>query len=122
MASIPLLASVPFIAWDPKAFFVSVIFDALRNPADHFGASPVDAMLGWVGLPAKVPMVALMVLVFLLAWRRQVAKYTSVMLVMATFVHFSSLLFNVYLAWLALFIPLVLCDLADARTTKIDEW
>ena len=111
IAAIPLLASLPFLIWNPKAYLISVIFDALRNPADHFGAASLDAMIGWVGLPAKIPMLALMLLACVLAWQRRIGKWTSVLLIMAAFVDFSSVLFRQYFTWLAPFIPLAALDL-----------
>jgi uncharacterized membrane protein len=111
IAIIPLLASLPFLIWNPTAYLISVIFDALRNPADHFGAASLDAMIGWVGLPAKIPMLALMLLACVLTWQRRVGKWTPVMLVMAAFVDFSSVLFRQYFTWLVPFIPLAVLDL-----------
>jgi uncharacterized membrane protein len=111
IAIIPLVTSLPFLIWNPKAYLISVIFDALRNPADHFGAASLDAMIGWVGLPAKIPMLALMLLAFVLTWQRRVGKWTAVLLVMAAFVDFSSVLFRQYFTWLVPFIPLAVLDL-----------
>jgi hypothetical protein len=111
IASIPLLSSLPFLIWNPKALILSVIFDALRNPADHFDVASLDAMIGWVGLPAKIPMLALMILAFVLTWQRRVGKWTAVLLVMAAFVDFSSVLFRQYFTWLVPFIPLAVLDL-----------
>ena len=62
IASIPVLTSLPFLIWNPEALVISVVFDALRNPADHFNVASFDAMIGWVGLLAKAPMIALMLL------------------------------------------------------------
>ncbi len=122
VASIPFVTSLPFLAWDPAAFLISVMFDALRNPADHFSAASLDALIGWVGLPAKAPMLALMALAFVLAWQRHVGRWTAALLVMAAFVDFSSVLFRQYLTWLAPFIPLAALDLrrADPSRTTLD--
>jgi uncharacterized membrane protein len=111
IAIVPFVTSLPFLIWNPAAYLISVIFDALRNPADHFGAASVDAMIGWVGLPAKIPMLALMLLAFVLAWQRRVGRWTAVLLVMAAFVDFSSVLFRQYFTWLVPFIPLAVLDL-----------
>ncbi len=119
IVAIPLLASLPFLIWNPKAYLISVIFDALRNPADHFGAVSLDAIIGWVGLPAKIPMLALMLLACVLVWQRRIGKWTSVLLIMATFVDFSSVLFRQYFTWLAPFIPLAALDLLrDAPSAR----
>jgi hypothetical protein len=127
IASIPFLSSLPFLVWDPEALVVSVIFDALRTPADHFDVASLDALIGWVGLPAKIPMLALMFLAFVLTWQRRIGRWTAAMLVMVAFVDFSSVLFRQYFTWLAPFIPLAALDLlrfgppkmpADTTTTE----
>jgi hypothetical protein len=111
IASIPLVSSLPFLIWNPEALIKSVFFDAVRNPADHFSAASFDATVGWVGLPAKTPMVAMMVLVFVMAWQRYIGKWTSTLLVMMAFVDFSSVLFRQYFVWAAPFVPLAVLDL-----------
>ena len=119
IAAIPLLASLPFLIWNPAAYLISVIFDALRNPADHFGAVSLDATIGWVGLPAKIPMLALMLLACVLTWQRHIGKWTAVMLVMAAFVDFSSVLFRQYFTWLVPFISLAALDLLHFGPPKM---
>jgi hypothetical protein len=115
IASIPVLTSLPFLLWNPQALVISVIFDALRNPADHFNVASFDAMIGWVGLLAKAPMIALMLLVFALAWQRYIGRWLATLLVMAVFVDFSSVLFRQYFVWEAPFIPLAVLDLLQLR-------
>ena len=108
---IPVLISLPFLVWNPEAYLKSVMFDAVRNPADHFSVASFDALIGWIGLPAKAPMFVIMALVLGLAWQRRIGKWTSVMLVMAAFVDFSSVLFRQYFVWLVPFMPLAVLDL-----------
>ncbi len=115
IASIPVLTSLPFLIWNPEALVISVVFDALRNPADHFNVASFDAMIGWVGLLAKAPMIALMLLVFALAWQRHIGRWLATLLVMAVFVDFSSVLFRQYFVWEAPFIPLAALDLLQLR-------
>lgn len=121
IASIPVITSLPFLAWDPKAFVISVIFDALRNPADHFDVASFDAMIGWIGLLAKTPMITLMILVFTLAWQRHIGRWLATLLVMAAFVDFSSVLFRQYFVWEAPFIPLAVLDLLRLRLLPQDR-
>jgi len=111
IASIPVLTSLPFLMWNPEALVISVIFDALRNPADHFDVASFDATIGWIGLLAKAPMIALMLLVFALTWQRRIGQWLASLLVMAVFVDFSSVLFRQYFVWEAPFIPLVALDI-----------
>lgn len=59
--SIPLLTSLPFIAWNSEGFFKSILFSATRNPGSHFDAPSLDAYIknnlpGFVGIKAKIPM------------------------------------------------------------------
>lgn len=121
IASIPVITSLPFLAWDPKAFVISVLFDALRNPADHFDVASFDAMIGWIGLLAKTPMITLMILVFTLAWQRHIGRWLATLLVMAAFVDFSSVLFRQYFVWEAPFIPLAVLDLLWLRLLPQDR-
>lgn len=120
IVSIPLITSLPFLIWNPEALIVSVIFDALRNPADHFDVASFDATIGWVGLLAKAPMIALMVFVFVLAQQRYIGKWLASMLVMAAFVDFSSVLFRQYFVWEAPFIPLIALDLLRSPARASD--
>jgi uncharacterized membrane protein len=121
VASIPVLTSVPFLIWNPQALVISVVFDAIRNPADHFDVASFDAMIGWVGLLAKAPMVALMLLVFALTWQRHIGRWLTTLLVMAVFVDFSSVLFRQYFVWEAPFIPLAVLDLLQLRVPYLSR-
>ncbi len=125
MGAIPLLASLPFLVWNPAGLIKSVLFSATRLPTDHFGAPSIDGHLGWVGIPAKAPLLALLAITYLLAWRRQAGRFISALFVMAAFTDFNSVFLRQYIVWLVPFIPLVLCDLADrgvvvARATVKD--
>ena len=55
-------------------------------------------------------MVFLMSIIFLGSIKRQIGIYTSVLLMMAVFINFNSVLFLQYFCWVVPFIPLVLCD------------
>ena len=113
IVAIPLLASLPFLIWNAEGLIKSVLFSATRLPADHFGAPSIDGHMGWIGIPAKLPTLALMVLAYLIAWRKQAGRYISTLFVMVAFADFNSVLFRQYLVWVVPFIPLVLCDLSD---------
>jgi hypothetical protein len=114
IAGIPLLVSAPFIAWNPIALARSILFEVTRRAESHFYALSLDALLNWRGPAGRLPMVALMALVFTLAWRRKIGCYTSVLFVMATFLDFNSVIFRQYMVWAVPFIPLVLCDFVDS--------
>lgn len=126
IASVPIVASLPFLAWNAEGralsgvegLIKSVLFSTTRNPADHFGAASADGLLGWVGLPAKLPMLALMALVYGLVWRRKIGPYVGSLFVMASFLDFNSVLFLQYLAWIVPLIPLAMCDMWDTAAAK----
>jgi hypothetical protein len=115
IASVPMVASLPFVAWSAEGFARSIIFSMTRIFDSSFALPSVDVFLGWAGLPARLPMLGLMMLVYWVVWRRKVGMYTSVLLVMATFIDFSTVLFRQYLVWVVPFIPLVVCDSARSE-------
>jgi hypothetical protein len=110
VCSIPLLAALPFLAWNAEGFAKSILFSATRLPADHFAAPSLDGLMGWLGIPAKVPMLLLMVLALWLAWRAKIGPFTAALLVMASFVDFNSVLFRQYLAWIVPLLPLAVLE------------
>lgn len=115
IASVPLVASLPFLAWNAEGFVKSVLFSATRLPSDHFAAPSFDGHMGWLGIPAKLPMLALMALALWLAWRRKIGRATASLLVMACFVDFNSVLFRQYLAWVVPLLPLAVLEMIAAR-------
>jgi hypothetical protein len=119
MVSIPIVTSLPFVAWNAQGFAKSMIFSITRVFDASYAEPSLDVLLGWTGFPARLPMLGLMVLVYWIAWRRKVGMYTSVLFVMATFIAFSTVLFRQYLSWIVPFIPLVVCDFADATENRI---
>jgi hypothetical protein len=112
IASVPIVTSLPFIAWNAEGFAKSIIFSITRVFDASYAEPSVDVLLGWRGFPARLPMLGLMVLLYSIAWRRKIGMYTSVLFVMATFIAFSTVLFRQYLSWVVPFIPLVVCDFA----------
>ena len=118
IASVPVLTALPFLIWNAEGFAKSMLFSVTRIPVDHFGTVSIDALLGWTGVPGKLPMLALMLLVTALAWRGKIGPYTGALLVMATFVNYNAVLFPQYLVWVVPFIPLVMCDVWDAMQAK----
>ncbi len=118
IASAPFVTSVPFLAWNAEGLVKSVLFSVTRNPADHFNVASLDGLMGWLGWPGRLPMFALLVLGYALAWRRKVGLYTGSLVVMAIFVNFNTVLFRQYLAWIVPLIPPVMCDLWDAAKRK----
>jgi len=114
-AAVPVAASIPFLIWNAKAYLVSVFFSVTRSAADHFSAPSLDAMLrdhgvAVEGIAARLPLLVLMLLIYVAAARRKVGVYTSVLLVMSTFLCFNPVLFRQYIVWALPFTPLCALD------------
>ncbi len=104
--AIPLLVSMPFLLLNWKPFILSIIFSATRNPDFSMGVDSVDALLGWVGLPAKLPMLGLFGLIYALALRFKYRVNMLSLLVMSVFVFFNSIFYPDYVMYMVPFIPL----------------
>ena len=115
--SIPAITSLPFIVWNAEGFIKSILFSATRKPdLGHVGAASLDTLIGkknldFIGIRAKLPMFFLMGLVYIIASKRQIGIYTSVLLTMSVFVDFNSVLFLQYFGWLIPFIPLSIWEM-----------
>ena len=110
IASVPAISSLPFLVWDAEGLFQSLLFSATRYPVDHFGVLSLDARLGWEGLPARLPMLALMLAIYAIALRGRIGRYTASLLVMAVFIGYNSVLFLQYMVWIIPLVPLVVYD------------
>jgi hypothetical protein len=78
-----------------------------RYPETHIGVLSLDALFGWIGLPAKIPLL-LMIL----------ASYAVALLIMSIFVDFHSVLFRHYMAWI---VPLVLLTISETILSPLTE-
>lgn len=74
LAAVPLLLSLPFLIWNAEAYLKSICFSATRYPQASSSLGSVDVLLGLQGPAARLPMFALMGLVYLAAWRRRAAE------------------------------------------------
>jgi uncharacterized membrane protein len=115
MCSVPLVTSLPFIIWNAEGFFKSIIFSATRLAENHFKVDSFDQLVAegmpsFVGLPAKLPMLFLMGLVYIVAMRHMLGKYGAVLLILSVFVEFNSVLFRQYMTWIVPFIPLAVSE------------
>jgi hypothetical protein len=106
IVAIPLLVSTPFLLANWRALILSILFSATRYPFSSLSVDSVDALLGWVGLPAKIPMLGLLALVYALALRFKRRVYVLSLLVMSVFVYFNSVFFPDYVMYMVPFIPL----------------
>ena len=120
IASVPILTSLPFLAWHAEGFVKSLAFSATRNPVDHFSVTSLDGQMGWVGAPARLPMLVMLLAVYALAWRRKVGMYVASLFAMSTFLDFNAVLFRQYFAWIVPLIPLVMLDLWEGADLSTD--
>ena len=115
IATVPLLTALPFLVWNARGFVSSILFSVTRLPSDHLGVPSFDTRMGWIGLPGKVPMLVLMALVYWMAARGNIGRYTAGLLIFATFVDFNAVLFRQYVAWALPFIPLAVLETTAGR-------
>jgi len=104
---IPLLISIPFLAWNWEGFLRSILFSATRDAAAAFAVFSLDVVLGLRGIPARLPMLVMLSVVYWLTWKRSIDHYMPAFLIMAVFVFFNSVFFTSYMIWAAALIPLV---------------
>jgi uncharacterized membrane protein len=110
MASIPLLASVPFLLWNAEGFVKSIAFSATRIALDHFGAESIDVIFNLSGLLARTPFLLMLFGAYYASWQGSVGRYGAAMLVMGIFVAFNSILFTHYPVWLMPLLPLAVSE------------
>jgi len=120
IASVPVLSFLPFLAWHAEGFVKSLAFSATRNPVDHFSVPSLDGQMGWLGLPARLPMLVMLLAVYALAWRRKIGMYVASLFAMSTFLDFNAVLFRQYFAWIVPLIPLVMLDLWEGADPSTD--
>jgi hypothetical protein len=118
IAIIPALTSLPFLAWNWEGFVKSVLFSATRRSYAPNDVLSLDALMGWAGLPGKLPMLALMLLIYIFAWTKKLKPFTAGLLTLATFVAFNSVLFESYLVWLMPFIPLAAYEVSVSISSR----
>ncbi|MBS1250725.1 MAG: hypothetical protein MAG431_02320 [Chloroflexi bacterium] len=110
IASVPLLASLPFLIISPVGFIKSLMISVTRYPETHLGVLSLDAFLGWIGIPAKIPMLVMVLITCWLAWRKKLKPFSAGLLVMLIFVDFNSVLFRHYPTWVIPFLPLTVAE------------
>jgi hypothetical protein len=109
---IPFIASIPFLIWNAKGFFMSVLFSVTRVGSGRFSVLPLDAVMGWNGAIGRLPMLLLFMAIYWFCFSRYIGRYTGAFLVMSVFIGFNTALFVQYLLWL---VPLTLLLLLDPK-------
>lgn len=118
ISSIPLVASAPFLVWGPEGFARSILFSATRRSVNHFRVPAVDVRFGWVGFPARIPMLVLLLMLYVGVWQQAIRRFTAALLTMAVFIAFNPVLFVQYLVWAVPFFPLTICDYAQTERSR----
>jgi uncharacterized membrane protein len=113
IASVPLVAALPFLVWSPEGFIKSVFFSATRLSGNTFGPFSLDVLLGWSGLPARIAMLVCLLAVYAIAWKGYGGKYLLSFFAMLVFLGFNASLFSQYQAWTFVLVPLIFCDFYD---------
>ena len=110
LASIPLIVSSPFLVLNANAFIKSIFVSATRISESHFGAPSIDTLLGLTGITAKLPMLGLMTITFLAAWKKKLKFFSAALFIILIFVDFNSVLFRQYMTWVSPLLLLALCE------------
>jgi hypothetical protein len=113
IASVPLISSIPFLAWHLEGFIRSIAFSATRFPDTHSNlqVNSLDALMGWQGLAARIPMLLLLLAVYWFTYRGGSRRYLQGVIIFVIFISFNAVLFNQYFAWLISLVPLLIADM-----------
>jgi hypothetical protein len=65
IASIPLMTSLPFLAWNAEGFVKSIAFSATRDASTRPQWDTIDVVTHLSGLSARLPILALLFGTFL---------------------------------------------------------
>jgi hypothetical protein len=112
IASVPLLTSLPFIAWNAESWIKSILFSASREAANPFNAPSLFKETAGLRL---LPTLVLTILIYISAFKRQIGLYTSALLTLSVFINFNAILFTQYLCWVTPFVPLSISEFVYRR-------
>jgi uncharacterized membrane protein len=111
IVAIPALVSLPFIIWNYSGFMKSVLFSMTRSEVSFCNVISITGQAGLCGMPAKLPMLFLILLAYLSYAKHWIGIYSSALFVMFVFINFNSVLFPQYMIWAMPFIPLSVLDI-----------
>jgi len=115
VSAVPLIISLPFIIRDPVAFAQTLVFSFTRAPVTHFDVPSVDAVVGLLGVSAKMGLLALLFLLFYIFARKYIGFYLSALLAFGIFLDFHSVWFAQYMAYAS---PLFMLALLESIENK----
>lgn len=121
IALVPLLLCLPFIIWDAKGLFLSLIFSATRSPGGHLKVPSIDELLGFVGLTAKVPMILMMALIYLSFMQKKIGVFLSCLALYLSFISFNSVLFKQYMPWFCAFLGLAMTEYQSVKSIGVGK-
>ncbi len=114
IASVPFVASIPFLLWGPRGFVYSVFFSVTRIASTPKGLAPdLSYLLDGATLYSRMLMFGLMIGVYGMAWRLPAARYLAAFLVMLIFVCFNPVIYVQYILWVIMLSLMVVCDMVD---------
>ncbi len=117
MAIVPILSFLPFFVNNPQGTLRSIIFSAYRQSTGDFATPDIATMLSLEGLVARLPMLGMMSLVYVAAWKKQVRMFGATLAIFIVFIGFNPVLFFQYLTWIIPFIPLAISESAITKDT-----
>ena len=118
IASGPLISSIPFLFWDLSGFVKSIWFSVTRQAASHMAAPSIDTLFHWESFVGRLPMLTLLALFFILAWKTKIGKFSSAFIVMTVFIGYNPVLFLQYFTWMSVLVPLILLDYLPDKNSK----
>ena len=118
IASLPLLSSLPFLFSDPLGLIKSTLFSVTRAPTPSLRALDLSNYLGLTGIVARLPLLILLLVFLVIAWKTNIPKYVSAFLIMFAFVEFNPVGFSQYMVWFVCLLPFVLFEITDVYTNK----
>lgn len=110
IALIPALISFPFLVWNWEGFIRSILFSGTRLAMASFNVYSLDEFIGLKGIAARLPLGAMLLLVYWIVWKRDLGLYLASLLVMTVFVFFNPVMFTSYMVWMVPLIPLTASD------------
>lgn len=115
LVSVPLVTSLPFLAWSAEGYVRSISFSMTRFA--YVEQSIGVILFGSGGLLSRLPMLVGCGFVYLLAWRGVLGRYTSSMLSMLAFGLLTPVFFVQYMIWIIALILLTPCDMFMRQPT-----
>ncbi|MFN8498331.1 MAG: hypothetical protein U0641_10790 [Anaerolineae bacterium] len=115
LVSVPLVTSLPFLAWSAEGYIKSISFSMTRFA--YVEQSIGVILFGSGGLLSRLPMLVGCGFVYLLAWRGVLGRYTSSMLSMLAFGLLTPVFFVQYMIWIIALILLTPCDMFMRQPT-----